>query len=203
MNGPRMNWMLVLLAVAALAVPAIARAKGPSHASIDGPGTGGGIDITSNLEPGSKLMDLSTWSGFFPAVFRQTPDPMLDARPLGDLGPKYTVTYTVPGPDNETFTIKQDLYPYVKRGPITYTEPGQKIFARPDGTRGGWYVADIALYEFLVDEGLPATAPSQTTADDTGLVSTGTALLVLAATACLLPAAVLLLRRRARPSPAA
>lgn len=195
-----MKRAFVFLAIAALALPATAAAKGPSKASIDGPGTGGGIDITSNLEPGSKLMSLSTWSGFFPAVFRQTPDPMLDSRPLGDLGPKYTVTYTVPGPDNETFTIKQDLYPYAKRGPVTYTDPGQKIFAQPNGTRGGWYMAEIALKDFLVDEGLPATAPSQTSGDDAGVISIGTALLLLAAIASLLVASALLLRRRTRPA---
>src|ERR671916_2772155 len=107
-----MKHVLALLAVAALAIPAMALAKGPASATIDGPGTGGGINIKSDLQPGSELMNLSERSGFFPAVFRQTPDPMLDSRPKGDLGPKYTVTYTVPGPSNETFTIKQDLYPY-------------------------------------------------------------------------------------------
>lgn len=196
-----MQRTLVLMAIFALALPAAAAAKGPSNASIEGPGTGGGIDITSNLEPGSKLMDLSTWSGFFPAVFRQTPDPMLESRPVGDLGPKYTITYTVPGPDNQAFTIKQDLYPYAKRGPVTYTDPGQKIFAQPNGTRGGWYLAEIALKDFLVDEGLPATAPSKTPADDAGLISTGTALLLLAVASLLVGTAVLL-RRRARPAAA-
>src|SRR5918992_4627549 len=165
-----MRSMLVLLATVALVLPATASAKGPSGASIDGPGTGGGIDITGTLEPGSQLMDFSTWSGFFPAVFRQTPDPMLDSRPEGDLGPKYTVTYTVPGPNNETFTIKQDLYPYVKRGPITYMEPGQKIFEQPNGTRGGWYLAEIALKDLLVDVGLPATPPSKTSADNAATI---------------------------------
>src|SRR5918999_1642241 len=116
MKGAPMKRVLVLLAIGALALPATATAKGPSKVSIDGPGTGGGIDITGTLEPTSNLMLFSTWSGFFPAVFEQTPDPMRDSEPVGDIGPKYTVTYTVPGPNNETFTIKQDLYPYAKRG---------------------------------------------------------------------------------------
>ena len=197
-----MTRILVLLAIAALMLPATAAAKGPSAATIDGPGTGGGIDITGGLEPGMQLGDFTTWSGFFPAVFQRTPDPMLDSRPLGDLGPKYTVTYTVPGPNGETFKIKQDLYPYVKRGPITYTEPGQKIFAT-EGTRGGWYVAEIALKELLVNAGLPATAPSQTSADDGAAVATGTTLLVAAAAAVLLLASALVLRRRTRPAAAA
>jgi hypothetical protein len=191
-----------LLAILALAVPATAAAKGPSGASIDGPGTGGGIEITGTLEPTSNLMLFSTWSGFFPAVFRQTPDPMLDKRPEGDLGPKYSVTYTVPGPNNETFTIRQDLYPYAKRGPVTHTDPGQKIFEQPGGTRGGWYLAEIALKDLLVDEGLPATPPSKTSADDAAAVSTGTALVLAAAAALLLLGSALILRRRARPAAA-
>jgi hypothetical protein len=196
-----MKRTLVLVAIAALALPAAATAKGPSGASIDGPGTGGGIDITGTMQPGSQLGDLTTWSGFFPAVFRQTPDPMLDARPEGDLGPKYTVTYTVPGPNGETWTIEQDLYPYVKRGPITYMKPGQEIF-ETEGTRGGWYLAEIALKDLLVDAGLPATPPSTTSADDAAAVSTGTALLLAAAAALLLLGSAFLLRRRARPAAA-
>lgn len=198
-----MKRVLVLLAIGALALPATAAAKGPSGAEIEGPGTGGGIEITGTLEPTSNLMLFSTWSGFFPAVFRQTPDPMLEARPEGDLGPRYEVTYTVPGPNNETFTIEQDLYPYAKRGPVTYMKPGQKIFEQPDGTRGGWYMAEIALKDLLVDEGLPATPPTKTSADEGAAFSTGTALLLAAAAALLLIATALLFRRRARPAAAA
>jgi hypothetical protein len=197
-----MKRMLVLLAIAALALPTTAAAKGPSGAEIEGPGAGGGIDITGTLEPTSNLMLFSTWSGFFPAVFQQTPDPILEARPEGDLGPKYEVTYTVPGPNNETFTIKQDLYPYAKRGPVTYMKPGQKIFEQPDGTRGGWYLAEIALKDLLVDEGLPPTPPNKTSADDAAAVSTGTALLLAASAALLFLASALVLRRRAGPAAA-
>jgi hypothetical protein len=196
-----MKWTVVLVAIAALVLAAPASAKGPSGASIEGPGTGGGIDITGTMQPGSQLGDFTTWSGFFPAVFRQTPDPMLDSRPEGNLGPKYTVTYTVPGPNGETWTIEQDLYPYVKRGPITYMKPGQEIF-ETEGTRGGWYMAEIALWELLVDAGLPATPPSKTSADDEAAVSTGTGLLLAAVAALLLLASALILRRRARPAAA-
>ena len=197
-----MKRMLVLLATVALAAPASAAAKGPSGAEIEGPGTGGGIDITGTLEPTSNLMLLSTWSGFFPAVFQQTPDPMLEARPEGDLGAKYEVTYTVPGPNNETFTIKQDMYPYAKRGPVTYMKPGQDIFEQPGGTRGGWYMAEIALKDLLVDEGLPSTPPSKTSDDNAAALSTGTALMLAAVTALLILASAFVLRRRARPAAA-
>ena len=39
---------------------------------------------------------LTEQTGIFPAVFGQTPDPMQKERPKGDLGPKYTITWTVP-----------------------------------------------------------------------------------------------------------
>jgi len=196
-----MKRTFLLIAILALAVPATAAAKGPSGASIDGPGTGGGINISGSMAPGSELGDLTTWSGFFPAVFRQTPDPMLDSRPEGDLGPKYTVTYTVPGPNGETWKIEQELYPYVKRGPITYMKPGQEIF-ETEGTRGGWYLAEIALKDLLVKAGLPATPPTQTSADDAAAVSVATVLLLSAMAALLLFATALFLRRRARPAAA-
>jgi hypothetical protein len=196
-----MKWTVVLVAIAALVLAAPASAKGPSGASIEGPGTGGGIDITGTMQPGSQLGDFTTWSGFFPAVFRQTPDPMLDSRPEGNLGPKYTVTYTVPGPNGETWTIEQDLYPYVKRGPITYMKPGQEIF-ETEGTRGGWYMAEIALWELLVDAGLPATPPGKTSDDNAAAVSTGPALLLAAGAALLLLASALVLRRRTRTAAA-
>jgi hypothetical protein len=197
-----MKRTFLLLAIAALAFPAAAAAKGPSGASISGPGTGGGIDISGSLENGSKLMTFSEGSGFFPAVFRQTPDPMRDSRPKGDLGPKYTVTYTVPGPNNETWKIQQDLYPYAEGGPVTYMKPGQKIFEAPDGTRGGWYLAHSSLKDRLVEAGLPATPPSGSTADDSAAVSTGTLLAIVAAMALLLLTSTILLRRRTRPAAA-
>ena len=53
---------------------------------------------------------------------------MLSSRPKGDLGPKYTIAYTVPGGEGETFQIKQNAYPYAKPHPVTFMEPGQKIF---------------------------------------------------------------------------
>jgi hypothetical protein len=121
--------LVLTLAVASLVLPTAALGKGPSAATIDGPGTGGGgLTITGCCSPGSPTMMLAEQAGFFPAVFRQTPDPMLTNRPQGDLGPKYTITYTVPGPNNDTFTIRQDVYPYASPSPVTYTAPAQKIF---------------------------------------------------------------------------
>jgi hypothetical protein len=196
-----MKRAFLILAIAALALPTAALGKGPSGASIDGPSDGSGITLGGDGESGgTPLGDLADQAGFFPAVFAQQPDPMLDARPKGDLGPKYTVTYTVPGPNNETWKIKQEVYPYATPAPVTYMKPGQTVFQIPGGTRGGWFLADSRLKETLVSAGLPAQASevsSGSTAFPVSLVSLLAAAMLLAAAT-----AAVLLRRRTRPAAA-
>jgi hypothetical protein len=178
-----MKPVLLILSIAALALPAAALGKGPTAASIDGPGSGGGITFTGCCTPESPTMTLAEQAGFFPAVFAEVPDPMLDARPKGDLGPKYTITYTVPGPNNETWKIQQDAYPYASLGPVTYMEPGQEVFEIAGGTRGGWFQADARLKETLVSAGRPARSPASSEA------STGATNLLVLLIAILLVAA--------------
>jgi hypothetical protein len=191
---------LVSTVVAALGLATTAQAKGPIAATIDGPGTGGGISIGGNGEPGSgaPLGNLSDQAGLFPSVFGQTPDPMLVDRPKGDLGPRFTITYRLPGPNGRESLIRQDLYPYAKSGPVTYTRPGQRFFGT-ESTRGGWYQASPALKETLVKVGLPATAPSGAapTDDGTALTDFWPALAIAFALA-LAALTGLLLRRRPR-----
>ena len=148
--------------VGAMVLAATAHAKGPVAATIDGPGTGGGISLGGNGEPGSgaPLGNLSDQAGLFPAAFGQTPDPMLAERPKGDLGPRYTVTYRLPGPNGGESTIRQDLYPYAGNGPVTYTAPGQRFFGT-ERTRGGWFQGSPELKDTLVKAGLPARAGGQ------------------------------------------
>ena len=83
---------------------------------------------------------------------------MLAGRPKGDLGPRYTITYRLPGPNGEE-TIRQDLYPYADGGPLTYTPTDQTFFGS-NVVRGGWYRASPELKTTLVKAGLPASAPS-------------------------------------------
>lgn len=191
-----MRRLILLLAVAMLAVPAPAVGKGPSAATMEGPGGGGGITFSGD-EGGGPLGNLTQQSGWFAAVFEQEPNPMLAGRPKGELGPRYTVMYTVPGPDNDTFTITQDVYPYASSGPVTYLAPGQPIFDMQ--TRGGWFQAGPDLKETLVAAGLPETAPGSSS-DDTSFPTTTVGLLAFAL--LLAGATALLLRRRARPAAA-
>jgi hypothetical protein len=191
-----MRRLILLLTLALLAVPSQALGKGPSAATMEGPGGGGGITFSGD-EGSGPLGNLTQQSGWFAAVFEQEPNPMLAARPKGDLGPKYTVTYTVPGPNNDTFTITQDVYPYASSGPVTYLAPGQPIFDMQ--TRGGWFQAGPDLKETLVAAGLPETAPGGSS-DDTSFPIATVSLLAFAL--LLVGATALLLRRRARPAAA-
>jgi len=98
--------MLVLAALGlGLLLPAAAAAKGPSAASISGGPLAKTITISGNGETEqTPLGRLTMEAGFFPAAFGQSPDPMLPSRPKGNLGPRLTIHYVVPGGDNKTST---------------------------------------------------------------------------------------------------
>ena len=191
-----MKRLLLVLAVAALAVPTAAIAKGPDEATITGPGLDKAITITGAEELGSPIMAFAEATGFFPAVFSQQPSPMLPGRPKGDLGPKYRIDYNVPGPDGEDFAITQDLYPYAQPAAVTYTKDGQKIFDMT--TVGGWW-SDAALKDQLVALGLPKTAAEAETATSSsaGFFSTGR-LGALVLVLLLVATGTLVMRRRFR-----
>jgi hypothetical protein len=152
---------------AALVLPAAAAAKGPSSASVTGPGLDKALVIRGDGESsGTALGDLTVEAGFFPASFGQQPNPMLASRPIQTLGPKLTIHYVVPGPNNRTYRIVQDVYPYTRGGAVTYMKPGQPIFDMT--THGGWYRAD-GLKRTLVQRGLPARAAAARTSSSTNL----------------------------------
>jgi hypothetical protein len=191
-----MRRLILLLAVTMLALPSHALGKGPSAATMEGPGGGGGITFSGD-EGSGPLGNLTQQSGWFAAAFAQEPNPMLATRPKGDLGPRYTVTYTVPTDMNRTVTIRQDIYPYASPGPVTYLAPGQPIFDMQ--TRGGWFQAGPDLKDTLVAAGLPEMAAAGSS-DDTSFPTTTVSLLAFAL--LLVGATALLLRRRARPAAA-
>jgi hypothetical protein len=158
-----MKRLVFLLSTLALALAGPAAAKGPDQATITGPGLDGGKIVfrSGGGDPtrGSKFFQFVENVGFFPAVFRQTPDPMLDKRPAGRLGPRYRVVYRVPGPDGGNATVRQDVYPYASIGVVSYMKPGQSVFDGRERTRGGWYVAGRASRGILVSSGFPSTSP--------------------------------------------
>jgi len=159
---------IILLVLAALAVPAAASAKGPTEATISGPGFSKTIKVLgdgSGVGPGA---DLTQESGFFPAAFGQSPDPIQHRRPAASLGPRYTIAWKVPAGEGVTLRIRQDLYPYARGGGVTYMKPGQPIFGM--ATAGGWY-ANPELKRTLVSLGLPVAAPGRTSGTNFALMA--------------------------------
>jgi hypothetical protein len=152
------KWIALVLALALL-VPAGAAAKGPASGTIAGPGLDRPIELTGIGEPGSAgtLGRVVEHGGLFAALGGSEWGTLLDDEPADELGPRYAVTFTMR--DGESRTVRQDLYPYARPLPVTYTPEGQ----RPFGTGamgGGWYVADERLLKALVEAGLPAEAPA-------------------------------------------
>ena len=140
-----------------------AAAKGPSEVTITGPGLAHAIvlggDAEGNLS--SRFGRLVEQTGFFPQVFRQTPDSTSRIRPSGKLGPRYDAVYLVPGPNGTASTVRQQLYPFAAAGPVTYVRPGQVVFPVSGmATHGGWFRSPVALRRTLVSLGLPAKAPA-------------------------------------------
>ncbi len=188
-----MRRVILLLALAALAVPSAALGKGPTAATMEGPGAGGGVSFSGS----GPLGNLTQESGWFATAFEQEPSPLLAGRPKGDLGPRYTVTYTVPQDVNRTVTIRQDIYPYASEGPVTYMAPGQPIFDTQ--TRGGWFQAGPDLKETLFAAGLPETTALRSS-DRTSFPTATVSLLAFALV--FVTATALLVHRRTHPAAA-
>jgi len=191
-----MKRLLLLVALAALALPTAAFAKGPDEATITGPGLDKAITITGAEELGSPIMAFAEATGFFPAAFGQEPNPMLPGRPKGDLGPRYTIEYNVPGGEGMSWTLKQDLYPYALPSAVTYMKDGQEIFDMT--TRGGWFT-DASLKDQLVALGLPKTvaAAEDGSPSSAGFFSTGRLGVLVLVLLCV-GAGTLVMRRRFR-----
>lgn len=164
-----MKRSLLLAVVVALALAGPAPAKWIDRVTITGPGVERPI-----VTGGEFLFDSS---GFYAATFGPSTD-LLPAAPIKRLGPRYTVLYSLPGP--ERVRVRQDLYPYAAGGPITYTPPGQPLY---DGqrTRGGWYAGGRDLKDALASIGLPRAAPAPRDRDRQLWVLAPTGALVLGA----------------------
>src|SRR5262245_35171274 len=153
----RTSLLLTAALVVALAFPGLGAAKGPTAATMRGPGIGGIRHLSGNSEggPGTPLGALTMGGGFFPQVFGQQPDPTRTGRPQGDLGPRYSIRYEMPG-SSEDVILRQDFFPYARPEPLTYMAPGQAFWG-DQKTHGGWFAADRSLRRKL---GLPARPPT-------------------------------------------
>jgi hypothetical protein len=163
----------VFLAVifALLIIPAVAHAKGPDQATIDGTGMTAPVSITGTEGASGDLSTLVELAGLFPAAMGQTPDPMLATAPDELLGPKLSITWRIPDGDPSPGTVRQDLYLYAKGGPLTYTAPGQP-FLGSERTRGGWFRTPGALRSRWAVFELPAATTLEAAARPTAALPT-------------------------------
>ena len=183
---------VVAVALGALALSAAAHGKGASAAEIAGPGLDEPIVMNGTWNEIGRIAEAG---GFYAAAFRQEPNPLLAEPPPGDLGPRYTITFFMPGPTGETDELVQDVYPYAKPGPVTFTAGGQRFFGDRE-TSEGWFVAAPVLESYLVGAGLPESAPA---ADDSSFPWDVVVPLVAVAGALLVGAgAAVVFRRRPR-----
>ena len=127
---------------------------------ITGPGLGGGISAGGRGQAARRRssMQLAEDAGFFPSVFATTPNPMRSKRPAGELGPRYTITYTMPGP-NGVRTSSCRISTLREAEPGDATRRRASATSAAERTVGGWYVASHALKDELVAAGLPESAP--------------------------------------------
>jgi hypothetical protein len=158
---------MALAATAAVATPALA--KGATQASITGSGLTRPLTVSAQGEAlpgeGDTLSSLAEQTGLFTVLFGSgigTPDEPSALRTppaAASLGPKYTVTYTVPGvtprPGQANGQIRQNLYPRAVGGPVIYTPPGQQGFGQPLQA-SGWLRGTPQLTVTLTRLGVPA-----------------------------------------------
>src|SRR5262245_43511407 len=152
---------------AAMTLAAPALAKGPSQASITGPGLAHAIVVSGGGEPGQQggLASLAEQTGLFTVMFGAgagiggpVPARLRTSPPTASLGPRYQVVYTVPGvtpqAGQQFGRIRQDLYPRAAGGPVIYTPPGQYGFGGPL-TVTGWLQGQPQLTRTLAQLGVP------------------------------------------------
>lgn len=153
------------LAVLMMASPAAA--KGADQATITGPGISTPIVVGGNGEPDSSegLGRLADASGLFVAMFGPESSgamALASTAPAGPLGPRYELTYRVPGANPKPDVLKQDAYPLAAGGPATFTPAGQPVLGTT--TTGGWYRAPDTLRSLLTSLGVPGLTAAAVTA---------------------------------------
>ena len=165
---PRRLVTIVLIALGLVGIAGTALAKGPTVATIDGPGLKEPIVIEGSGEFGSgnDFAEFVEATGFWHLVFGPENldselGEVIETPPSKDLGVAYVITWDVLGSE-----IKADVYPLAKSGPLVHVEPGQPLPDFDGDAVGGWFSAAETLRERLVGYGVlvgDASLPPQAT----------------------------------------
>ena len=150
--------MIVLAGALALAMLVMgpAWAKGPTAATIVGPGIAEPIELEGDGEPGSGT-DFAAFveaAGFWQVVMDVEGSAMsfngeVIASPPSDLGTRYTVTWYL-GDE----AVATDLYPNAAGGPVVHLAAQRLEFMEHDSPER-WVAADPAVLEMLDGYGVP------------------------------------------------
>jgi hypothetical protein len=182
-------------------------AKGVDRVAISGPGLPRPIEVTPVDERTSATFSLlKFYAAIDNVLIPELPGDLAAAPPAGDLGPKYMLTWYLPGGGPNDNTVVQDLYPYATAAPVLYTPPQANV------VRTGWHFSADPLRDVLISVGLPPSArqpPSSVAsqppqpATPAGTDSTGLPVVVAAtvagiAVAALVGGAALIAARRRR-----
>jgi hypothetical protein len=146
--------LAVLAAISTVVIAGPASAKASiAKANINGPGLGGGLRIEAPDTEGLWESGIDVAGGLDDTRAESVEE--LGLTPA-DLGARYLVTYRFVS----DVLIRQDLYPYAKGGPVTYTPPGQEFTAGVTmSITPGWYQSSLGFFHYLADHGLPETNP--------------------------------------------
>lgn len=180
--------LTLMIAVLTLGVVGPAIAKGPTGATIEGPGLNEPLVVEGYAEPGSKgdLSDLATLTGFweFMAGVDQFPSNghVIAAPPAGTLGDPTTITWHL-GDDRLPVALHAAT-DGIHTGRTIVHIAAESVFGGPVATEGIWFVADTTMDEVLAGYGVTMTseptvaaaavltekpiAPTRSVADATG-----------------------------------
>ena len=158
----RSSYALIMagIVVLAVAVPGTALAKGPTAASIDGPGLAQPIALDWDQRE-SDLIDLIDATGFWELAEPQTVD-----EPAGDLGSRYVISFSVHDDTGGATALAVHAYPYARPAPLVYVPAGQSASVIGDVPEG-WRTATSGLTRwFETHAPEPVVAPATDTRDD-------------------------------------
>ena len=99
----RARIMILVVVGVVLAFGGTAQAKGPSGAEI----TGEGITTPIAVDRDSVHANLVEETGLYAAVFGEEPNPMLAVAPGGELGPRFTIAWSLPWSEGGPATVAQ------------------------------------------------------------------------------------------------